>query len=99
MGVSYYTCDQCSFGFRDDSEYYRYCDCGHCFCSIECGKLLNVGDYNEDTDSYAIDENFPITCIFCRKESYTTFALFQSLLKHYNLSMEDAVKIWKDQND
>lgn len=98
MGVDYYTCDRCDHGFRDDSEYYRTCDCGYCFCSAECGKLQNIQEeYNEKTNTYALDENTPITCVFCRKEDSTTYDLFNALLKHYNISLDDAVKIWKDQ--
>jgi hypothetical protein len=100
MSVDYYTCDKCGHGFRDDSDDYRHCKCGYCFCSAECGKLENIQEkYDEKTDSYAVDKNIPITCIFCRKESYTTSDLFNALVAHYNLSPEDVVKIWKEQNN
>lgn len=41
MGVDYLQCSGCDRGYRDDSEYCVYCDCGNGFCGLSCGKLKN----------------------------------------------------------
>ena len=41
MGVDYYQCQSCDTGYRDDSDYACYCDCGGNFCHKDCGKLDN----------------------------------------------------------
>lgn len=107
MGVSHYECDGCSCGFRDDDEYCAWCECGNKFCSIKCGKVENyLEEYqehetDENLDRYRgdrIDNDKPITCKVCRKENHTDYVLYQALLKHYNLTEEDAIKIWKEQD-
>lgn len=62
MGVDYCSCDGCSFGYRDDSEYICHCDCGSAFCSFSCGKLENYFDpYNPEQQKKGelIDEDDP----------------------------------------
>lgn len=110
MGVDYYECDSCDFGFRDDSEYCAYCECGAKFCSVKCGKLHNyreeyeevAGDDDDDSDhdhyrGDRLEETQPITCVICRKEKHTPYILLQALLKHFNITEKEAVKIWKGQ--
>jgi putative heme degradation protein len=95
MGVDYYQCANCNRGFRDDSEYCAYCECGNCFCSKECGKLENYGDWSEEDDTHRIDLEADITCVICRHEAYTDYTLLESLLKHFNITREQAVNIWR----
>lgn len=106
MGVSYYECDACILGFRDDSDYCAYCECGSKFCSIKCGKLHNYREEydegeTEEEDRYRgdrLDESSPITCVMCRKEKWTHYMLYQCLLKHFNLTEKEVIKIWKEQD-
>lgn len=110
MGVDYYECDGCALGFRDDSDYCAWCECGSKFHTVQCGKLQNyqiLDELDEDDPRYddyvngehRIDMNQPITCVICRKEKHTPYILLQALLKHFNLSEKEAVKIWRGQKE
>lgn len=99
MGVNYYTCSGCDIGYRDDSEYCAYCDCGNGFCSAECGGLKNYGEWKDKIESHAIDPEVDITCKICRKEAANDYVLLQTLLKHFCLTKEDALDIYKNQKD
>lgn len=99
MGVYYHDCAGCVFGYADIDERIAYCECGSTFCSIECGKLFNHGEYDEVTKNYRIDDNLGITCKICRKEAVNDYVLFCALLKHFSLSREDAFEIYKKQKD
>lgn len=104
MGVDYYECDSCTLGFRDDSDYCAYCQCGCKFCSVKCGNLDNYREEYEETEDNEfyqgdpIDPNKPITCVICRKEKHTVYGLLQALLTHFNITEEDAIKIWKNED-
>lgn len=95
MGVDYYQCANCNFGFRDDSDYCAWCECGNCFCSVECGKLSNYGEYNELHEGHRIDDNLDITCVICRNETYTEQTLLAAVLEHFNITREQAINIWR----
>jgi len=109
MGVDYLQCDGCQTGYRDDSDYACYCDCGNSFCSKECGKLDNYLDPatqeepEEDDPAYQdfldgechIDKTKPITCVVCRYESHTDYVLLEAVIKHFNITKEIAINIWK----
>lgn len=105
MGVDYYECDACGLGYRDDSNYIAYCECGQQFCSKQCAKLKNSKAYDQDDPDFdhnlfvRLDKLKLVTCCICRKERHTTYVLLNALLKHYNLSIEDAEKIWRGQED
>lgn len=99
MGVSYYSCSGCGDGFRDDSEYVCYCDCGSTFHSLECGKLQNYCDWNEEFESHRINNDRDITCVICRKEVANEHVLLHALLKHYNITGEQAFQIYKNQKE
>jgi hypothetical protein len=93
MGVDYYECHSCSHGFRDDSEYVFYCECGSHFCSVKCGEPTNYGEWNDDTESNRINNDEEITCVVCREEVFTDYALLQGLLKHFNIDREQAIEL------
>lgn len=101
MGVDYYQCDHCVTGYRDDSDYCAWCDCGAKFCHMDCGKLVNFHyEYNEDDgQGYAIVKDVPITCVLCRLEAANDHGLLKALLKHYGINKEQAFEIYKKQND
>lgn len=119
MGVDHYSCDGCSCGYPDDSDYICSCDCGSGFCSFQCGKLENYfnpwnpyfqkkGPAIEDDDprhdkweegDYSIDKNKPITCAVCRKEKENDWVLLCALLRYYKITREEAIEIWKKQED
>lgn len=106
MGVDYLQCNGCQTGYRDDSDYACYCDCGNSFCSKECGKLDNyevLDEIDEDDPRYQdyvdgechIDKSKPITCVVCRYESYTDYVLLEAVIKHFNITKEIAINIWR----
>ena len=104
MGVDYYQCASCTLGFRDDSDYCAWCECGNCFCSTKCGKLENfVEEYveheeDESKDVYRgdrIDAEKPVTCVICRDEQYTDHTLLEAVLEHFSITREQAVNIWR----
>lgn len=113
MGVDYLQCDSCQRGYRDDSDYACYCDCGNSFCHKDCGKLNNYLDWatreepEEDDPDYQdyldgvcrIVKSQPVTCVICRYEQYTDYILFESLLKHFKITRDQAIDIWKAEKD
>jgi hypothetical protein len=109
MGVDYFTCQSCNTGYRDDSDYACYCDCGCNYCNNDCGKLENFKYEYDDEDcptgvdyvegSHAIDRDKPITCIMCRKEAVTDYILLNFLLKHVNMTREQVTKLYKEDED
>jgi hypothetical protein len=106
MGVDYYQCAKCTVGFRDDNEYCAWCECGNCFCSVKCGKLENYAeeyvehesDENKDVHiGDRVDPNKPTTCVICRNEAYTDHTLLEAVMKHFNLTKDQVVNIWRKQ--
>lgn len=105
MGVDYYQCQSCDRGYRDDSDYATYCDCGANFCNKKCGKVTNLkeqDDYTEadhESGDYRIDKTLSTTCVLCRKEQVTDYILLNALLKHYTLTREQVIDIYMNQVD
>jgi hypothetical protein len=67
---------------------------------IEVNEDENSPRWEEwDNGNYVIDDKTPITCVICRKESHNDYVLLQALLKHFNLTKAQAVKIYKGQKD
>jgi hypothetical protein len=85
MGVDFYSCTLCGYGFPDCGDYVR-CDCGRRFCSDECADM-------------AYDENDEGSCIICQKENADDSTLFNFLLTHYKLTREDVMKMWQNTPD
>ncbi|CAB4196575.1 hypothetical protein UFOVP1290_95 [uncultured Caudovirales phage] len=104
MGVDYCSCNKCGIGFRNDSDYCRWCECGNRFCSMKCAKLKNYQedeDEDDEDDEYSnrIDKDLDITCCICRNEIYNDYILFQALMAEYNLTRDQVIEIWKKQNN
>jgi hypothetical protein len=98
MGVDYYVCDTCGDAFPDCSSRACWCSCGMKFCRFECGEL-DYSKYDENgeaIESTGYDES---TCNICRHEDANDAILFLALLKHFNITREQALKIWQDQQD
>lgn len=90
MGVDYYQCASCNTGFRDDSDYCVWC---------ECGKVDNYGEWNDEEETNRIDLDKDITCVICRQESYTDYTLLESVLKHFKITRKQAIKIWREEKN
>src|SRR5271165_4308841 len=97
MGVDYYQCDACGFGFRDDSDYCVWCECGAKFCSESCGEMDNYSEWNDVEQTNRFDLNKDITCVCYRKEHATSDMLLGALLEHYSITRDQAIEIWKKQ--
>ena len=97
MGVDYYECDKCSFGFRDDDERVIWCEsCCAKFCSKECAKPvmeLNTAKMEEVPEDYE-EYEVCVECCVCRKEHCSDDALLSFLLKHLELDREQAEKLY-----
>ena len=89
MGVDYYECNKCGRGFRDDSDYCVYCDCGNHFCNEKCAQP-EYEAREEDDDAW----QQCVSCIVCRNEHCTDYALLEFLLKHFSISKKDAEKLY-----
>jgi len=88
MGIDYYTCAKCSDNFPDCSNH-AYCEkCENFFCSNDCARLKPI-DEEESEDN--------TNCCLCRKEHVTDYDLLYFLLKHCNLTKEDAINLYKDE--
>lgn len=111
MGVDYYTCHGCNIGYRDDSPSACYCDCGNNFCNKDCGKLDNYEEILEEPDenslnyqdwidvNWRIYKDMPITCVICRNEKFTNYSLLCAVLKHFNITRDQAINIWRENNE
>lgn len=99
MGADYYQCASYNRGFRDDSDHCAWCECNNCFCSAECAKLDNYGEWNDEAESNRIDLEKDITCVICRKEAYNDYTLLESVLKHFKISRKQAIEIWRTESD
>lgn len=85
----YYDCVICGATCHCDSEDLIVCDCGSCFCSKNCGQ-----PYNYDENDPKTDDN-KVTCVICRHEQHTTYALLEAVLKHFNITEAQAINIWR----
>ncbi len=94
MGVDYFTCAICGYNFPDCGEFVS-CDCGEHFCSWDCGRT-DYTIYNEKGEPTEEDGD-KCTCVICRKEDANNDILFEALLKHFNLTREQALEIWEKQ--
>jgi hypothetical protein len=95
MGVDYYECHKCGFGFRDDSDYCIYCGCGAHFCSKECADPKYETVYCEKYDK---DYEECISCVVCRNQHCTDYALLKFLLDHFSLTKETALQMYFEKN-
>ena len=95
MSISYYRCSGCNSTYREDEG--DRCDCDYKFCDAECGVLHNYGEWNNDTESHRIDDDEDISCKICRMEYASNNTLFETLLKHFNITRKQAFDIYKDQ--
>lgn len=97
MGVDYYECNKCGFGFRDDSEYCVYCDCGAHFCSKDCAnptyetRIEKLKEFGSERD---YEYEACISCCVCNNEHCTDYALLQFLLGHFNISIDEAKELY-----
>ena len=87
MGVDFYTCSSCSFIFPDCGEYYTCNQCEKCFCDSKCARSKLVSNDNEDYSN----------CLFCRKEDANDSILCEVMMKHFNVTREQVLEIWRNQ--
>lgn len=87
MGIDYYSCSYCNSAFPDCSSRCRWCDCGSRFCSPDCAKKEETVNDEGDT----VGE----TCCMCRKEDANDTDLLNFLLKHFNLTHEQAMELYR----
>lgn len=96
MSISYYTCAVCDYNFPDCADDIVWCDCGNHFCSDDCAKMIDVNAPDDDDEEYEEDWEENLQCCICRKEEANDGLLFEALLRHYNITREDALKIWQE---
>lgn len=98
MSIDYYSCAICGHNFPDCGD---YVSCEHCFnhfCSKKCAKMAYAElDEEADIDNNE-EEEYPHCCI-CRKEAANDYILLEALLRHFNLTREQALEIWQKQPD
>jgi len=100
MSVDFYACSRCGDTFPDCGDY-SYCEfCGNHYCSENCSELKLVkSDEDEDESNEDDEQDEQYNCCICRKEVATDDILLKALLKRFELTREDAVKIWKDDDN
>lgn len=112
MGQTWSKCSHCQSSVCEDDQYSVWCECGKIFCSKRCGNLQNYQSWadfekikpsddiynNLENANNRIDLNKNITCLICRGEYYNDKSLFNTILKHFNISYKDAIEIWRKEN-
>ena len=94
MGVDFYTCAICEYNFPDCGDYVTCEECYNHFCSDECASLKPIQtsdeeEFNEDLTS----------CCLCRKEVANDYILLGVLLRHYNLTKEQVLDLWRQEKN
>jgi hypothetical protein len=91
MGVDYYTCHNCERNFPDCMKFFTCTGCESHFCSDACGGK-KVEEESEDGHSY----NDLTSCFLCRKEIATEHDLLLFVLKHFNITREQAMELYRN---
>ena len=111
MSMDYDDCAVCGHTIcLGNDDYAAYCECGNNFCSVKCGKVENYHLWKDGDDedqrydewqngSYRDDLSKEVSCVICRNEKYTEYTLFQAVLKHFDITREQAIEIWRSQKD
>ena len=94
MGVDFYTRAICEYNFPDCGDYVTCEECYNHFCSDECASLKPIQtsdeeEFNEDLTS----------CCLCRKEVANDYILLGVLLRHYNLTKEQVLDLWRQEKN
>lgn len=86
MGVDFYTCAFCQRTFPDCGPYFN-CFCGEHFCTPACGGRQYI-DPEAGVEEYT-------SCVLCRVEEVTNRDMLTFLLKHFNLTYDEAFELYK----
>ena len=97
MGVDFYACRNCDETFPDCGEFYSCEQCGRYYCSTECADFSPIEQMADEGDEDYDEDN--VQCGICSKKTPDTGEMFCALLKHFKISREDAIKIWREQDD
>lgn len=104
MGIDYYTCTKCERNFPDCIDFYTCEECENLFCSRKCADLkiieLNDSEDNIDDEDELDNEEYyedKYNCCICRKEEANDYILLNALLRYYNITRDDAMKIWREE--
>jgi hypothetical protein len=92
MGVDYYTCQNCERNFPDCSYHFTCSGCEVMFCSDECGGRA----VEEKSERGKWDDL--TSCVLCRMETATSDGLLNFLLKHFNLTRDQAMELYRKVN-
>ena len=88
MGVDFFPCDACGESICDCGSYEQCNDmCGRRWCDKKCAAI--DGYRNGDDDDYQEG-----SCKFCRNEDVEDTPLLHFILKHFDLSIEEAKKMY-----
>ena len=89
MGVDFFPCDRCGESICDCGDYERCNDmCGRRWCDRKCAK---EDGYSTDSDEY-----YDRSCKFCRNEDVEDSPLLYFILKHFNMTIEEAKNLYLD---
>jgi len=90
MGVVFVPCEYCCETFCDGGiRCNEECSCH--WCSMECAKK----DGFKITDDEDKETEYEKTCNFCRGEEADDSTLLYWMLLKYSLTREEAVEMWK----
>lgn len=102
MGVDFYACGDCGETFPDCGSYYSCEQCYRHYCSTECAALTPITPFvsteDEDAEDHYYNEN-ELQCGICSKATPDYYLIYKSLLKHFKITKEDALQIWRDDKD
>jgi hypothetical protein len=80
-------------------SYFTCTGCDEHFCNSKCGgRQIEEDNDSENEDEEGYHEELT-SCILCRLESATPNDLLQFLLTHFNLTHEQAIKLYRENNE
>lgn len=102
MGVDFYACANCEETFPDCGEYYSCEQCSRAYCSTDCAAFTPIVPFVSTEDEDAEDhyyEDDEKQCGVCAKTTVDYYLVYKSLLKHFKITKEEALQIWRNDKE
>jgi hypothetical protein len=89
MSNDFIVCAICGEARPGHYEFYTCELCSNVFCSWDCSELYSTLNEDGEPNDDIMD------CCICRKDKANDYILLEALLRHFNLTREQALEIWQ----